>query len=53
MRPEADAIDDPNLVDRLRMGALLANAPNQYWYGGDATGYSNKPTMQGRIELAA
>ncbi len=46
-------IANPDLVDRLRTGAPLADAPKQYWYGGDATGYSDWPGMQGQIKLAA
>ena len=46
-------IANPDLVDRLRTGAPLADAPKQYWYGGDATGYSDWPGMQGPIKLAA
>ncbi len=29
-------IANPDLVDRLRSGAPLAEAPKPYWYGGDA-----------------
>ena len=46
-------IANPDLVDRMRSGAPLADAPKQYWYGGDATGYSDWPGMQGQIKLAA
>ena len=46
-------IANPDLVDRLRVGAPLAEAPKQYWYGGDSTGYSDWPAMRGQIELAA
>jgi len=46
-------IANPDLVERLRTGAPLADAPKQYWYGGDATGYSDWPGMQGQIKLAA
>jgi N-ethylmaleimide reductase len=38
-------IANPDLVERLREGAPLAEAPKEYWYGGDANGYSNWPTM--------
>ena len=38
-------IANPDLVDRLRHGAPLAEAPKQYWYGGNATGYSDWPAM--------
>lgn len=46
-------IANPDLVGRLHSGAPLADAPKQYWYGGDATGYSDWPGMRGQIELAA
>ncbi len=38
-------IANPDLVERLHAGAPLAEAPEEYWYGGDATGYSDWPTM--------
>lgn len=38
-------IANPDLVERLREHAPLAEAPKEYWYGGDANGYSNWPTM--------
>lgn len=46
-------IANPDLVDRLKSGAPLADAPKQYWYGGNATGYSDWPGMNGRIALKA
>ena len=42
-------IANPDLVDRLRTGAPLAEAPKRYWYGGDATGYSDWPGMNGQV----
>ncbi|MBC7800838.1 MAG: alkene reductase [Gemmatimonadaceae bacterium] len=39
---------NPDLVERLRTGAPLAEAPKKYWYGGDATGYSDWPAMNER-----
>jgi N-ethylmaleimide reductase len=39
-------IANPDLVSRLASGAPLAEAPKQYWYGGDATGYSDWPAMK-------
>ena len=39
-------IANPDLVERIRVGAPLADAPKQYWYGGDATGYSDWPAIQ-------
>lgn len=40
-------IANPDLVDRLRTGAPLAEAPKEYWYGGGSVGYSDWPTMRG------
>ena len=40
-------IANPDLVERLRTGAPLADAPKQYWYGGGANGYSDWPTVSG------
>lgn len=34
-------IVNPDLVDRLRTGALLAEAPKRYWHGGSAVSYSD------------
>jgi N-ethylmaleimide reductase len=34
---------NPDLVSRIATGAPLAEAPEEYWYGGDATGYSDWP----------
>ncbi len=39
-------IANPDLVDRLRNGSALAEAPKEYWYGGDATGYSDWPAIR-------
>ncbi len=41
-------IANPDLVDRLRTGAPLADAPKQYWYGGGSVGYSDWPRMTER-----
>ena len=38
-------IANPDLVERIRVGAPLADAPKRYWYGGDASGYSDWPRM--------
>ncbi len=46
-------IANPDLVDRLRTGAPLADAPKQYWYGGDTTGYTDWPAMSGPVRLAS
>jgi len=42
---------NPDLVHRLRTGAPLADAPNQYWYGGNSVGYSDWPGMNGQINI--
>lgn len=42
-------IANPDLVDRLRQGSPLADAPKPYWYGGDQTGYSDWPGMHGQV----
>jgi N-ethylmaleimide reductase len=39
-------IANPDLVTRIRTGAPLAEAPQEYWYGGDETGYSDWPVIQ-------
>jgi N-ethylmaleimide reductase len=36
---------NPDLVSRIATGAPLAEAPQEYWYGGDATGYSDWPRV--------
>jgi N-ethylmaleimide reductase len=46
-------IANPDLVERLRVGAPLADAPKEYWYGGDSTGYSDWPGLHGRIATGA
>jgi N-ethylmaleimide reductase len=38
-------IANPDLVERIRIGAPLAEAPKEYWYGGDEVGYSDWPAM--------
>jgi N-ethylmaleimide reductase len=35
---------NPDLVERLQTGAPLADAPKEYWYGGDEHGYTDWPT---------
>ena len=42
-------IANPDLVERLRIGAPLAEAPKAYWYGGGANGYSDWPGMNGPV----
>lgn len=44
-------IANPDLINRLRTGAPLAEAPKEYWYGGNATGYSDWPAMDGPIAV--
>jgi N-ethylmaleimide reductase len=43
-------IANPDLVDRLRTGAPLAEAPKRYWYGGSSVGYSDWPSMPSTSE---
>lgn len=38
-------IANPDLVDRLKIGAELAEAPKETWYGGDERGYTDWPTL--------
>jgi N-ethylmaleimide reductase len=38
-------IANPDLVNRLRTGAPLADAPKRYWFGGASVGYSDWPRM--------
>ena len=46
-------IGNPDLVERLRVGAPLAEAPKETWYGGDAHGYTDYPTLaQERAQAA-
>ena len=45
-------IANPDLVERMRTGAPLADAPKPYWYGGGTVGYSDWPTMNGPAETA-
>lgn len=42
-------IANPDLVQRIRLGAPLAEAPQEYWYGGDSTGYSDWPTIEPQV----
>ena len=39
-------IANPDLVHQLRVGGPLAEAPKEYRYGGDSTGYSDWPDMR-------
>ena len=38
-------IANPDLVERLRTGAKLAEAPKDTWYGGGAHGYTDYPAL--------
>jgi N-ethylmaleimide reductase len=44
-------IANPDLVERMRSGAPLAEAPKEYWYGGGSVGYSDWPGMNGQIKI--
>ena len=44
-----DFIANPDLVERLRSGAPLAEAPKRYWYGGGPVGYCDWPGMRGQM----
>ena len=43
-------IGNPDLVERLRAGAALADAPKETWYGGDAAGYTDYPALRQAAE---
>lgn len=45
-------IANPDLIDRLRDNAPLAEAPKEYWYGGDARGYSDWPATHAHRSIA-
>jgi N-ethylmaleimide reductase len=36
---------NPDLVERIRSGAAIAEAPRRYWYGGGEVGYSDWPSI--------
>ena len=46
-------IGTPDLVERLRVGAPLADSDKSTWYGGDEHGYSDYPAMGGERAQAA
>jgi N-ethylmaleimide reductase len=46
-------IANPDFVDRLRIGAPLAEAPKQYWYGGSSVGYSDWPAIGPQYNVAS
>ena len=43
---------NPDLVERLRTGAPIADAPKEYWYGGDQRGYTDWPLATAAMEAA-
>ena len=45
-------IGNPDLVERLRTGAPLAEAPKETWYGGGAHGYTDYPPMSAAAQAA-
>lgn len=42
---------NPDLVERLKTGAPVADAPKEYWYGGDERGYTDWPVMAQAAQL--
>jgi N-ethylmaleimide reductase len=46
-------IGNPDLVERLREDAPLADAPKETWYGGGAHGYTDYPTLAQQKQAAA
>jgi N-ethylmaleimide reductase len=46
-------IGNPDLVERLRVGAPLVEAPKETWYGGGAHGYTDYPTLEQERTKAA
>lgn len=45
-------ISNPDLVERLRRGAPLARWNSKTFYGGDATGYTDYPTLDADAQAA-
>jgi N-ethylmaleimide reductase len=41
----APFISNPDLVDRLKTGAVLAEADSATFYGGDRRGYTDYPAL--------
>jgi N-ethylmaleimide reductase len=39
-------IANPDLVERLKLGAPLLEAPKETWYGGGTKGYTDFPTLE-------
>ncbi|MFZ6649405.1 hypothetical protein ACO0LO_27010 [Undibacterium sp. TJN25] len=44
-------IANSDLIHRLSNDAPPAEAPKEYWYGGNAIGYSDWPGMNGKVWL--
>ncbi len=42
---------NPDLVERLKSGAPLADAPKEYWYGGNERGYTDWPVATNTPQL--
>ena len=42
---------NPDLVERMRTGAPIADAPKEYWYGGDERGYIDWPVAANTPQL--
>ncbi len=40
---------NPDLVERMKTGAPIADAPKEYWYGGNENGYTDWPTATGKV----
>jgi N-ethylmaleimide reductase len=41
---------NPDLVERLKVGAELVETPRESYYGGDERGYTDWPNLAGIIE---
>jgi N-ethylmaleimide reductase len=46
-------IGNPDLVERLRLGAPLHEAPKETWYGGAAEGYTDYKTLANEEAIAS
>ncbi len=46
-------IGNPDLVERLKIDAPLADAPKDTWYGGNEHGYTDYPTLAGQQHAPA
>ena len=45
-------IANPDLVERLRAGAPLAESERDTWYGGGSQGYTDYPTLSAGMSAA-